>query len=87
MNIIDMKIFEILQHCSKFYVDILIDNNKCKGIILLAKMSVFDILNQPLWVNRLFMCNNKCTIFQEYIKIDLLYVKDLVNNKRNGEKH
>ena len=53
MNFIDLKNFEIVQHCSKFYVDILIANNKCKGIILLEKMSIFDILNQPVWRNRL----------------------------------
>ena len=80
MNFIDLKNFEIVQHCNKFYVDILIAYNKCKSIIPLEKMSVFDILNQPLWGNRHLMCNNKCIIFQEWIKSDLLYVKNLVNN-------
>ena len=80
MNFIDLKNFESVQHCSKFYVDILIAYNKCKGIISLEKMSVFDILNQPFLGYRLLMCNNKCIIFKEWIKRDLLYVKDLINN-------
>ena len=82
MNFIDRSNFKILQHCSKFYVDILIAYNKCKGIMPFEKMSVFEILNQPLWGNRLLMCDNKCIIFKEWIKSDLLYVKDLVN--KNG---
>ena len=43
-------------------------------------MHFSEVLNQPLWGNRLLMCNNKCIIFKEWINSDLLYVKDLVNN-------
>ena len=45
MNFIDIKNFEILHKCSQFYTDILFAYNKCKGIMPLEKMSVFDILN------------------------------------------
>jgi len=34
MNFIDLKNFEIVQHCSTYYLDLLIAYNKCKGIIL-----------------------------------------------------
>jgi len=65
----------------QFYLDILVEFNKCKITKSLQEMSDYEIVNQPLWGNKLFTNKNNCLFFKEWINSNMLYVKDLINER------
>ena len=79
MSVKSVNSMQILETCNPFYTAVLVAYNTCKHIKNPENMSAFDILNQPLFGNHLFMAGDKCLFFKEWISSKVLYIKDLIN--------
>ncbi len=38
-----------------------------------------DILEQPLWLNKYIMINNKCIYWKAWTKVEISYINDIIN--------
>ena len=79
MSFKDNHMFKIIDKLPLFYQEVLTAHNQCKVNIKLVMMSNYDLLTQPLWGNFHFKVNDECLYFSEWVKSNILYVKDLVN--------
>ena len=62
----------------QFYFEVLNAHNKCKSLKNIKTMKDFEILQQPIWGNKLFQINKKPLFLRNWIKSGILYVKDLI---------
>ena len=65
---------QILETCNPFYTAVLDAYSTCKHIKNPENMNAFDLLNQPLFGNHLFMAGDKCLFFKEWISSKVLYI-------------
>ena len=61
------------------YKEIFIACNKCKFKKTVEAMNNYDFLSHIIWCNNLFKFKDKCLLFKNQIKSDILYVKDIYN--------
>ena len=67
---------------NEFYIDILCAFNNSKTIRKVENMNPSDIINEPLWGNKMFMYRGKALFFKQWIKDGILYVKDIVSDEK-----
>ena len=80
MNFTDIKSVKAITKLPKFYIDVLIAYNKCKTVHRLSLIDEYQLLTQPIWGNKLFQINGECLYFSSWIKSNILYIKDLIND-------
>ena len=63
----------------EFYQEVFCSYNASKTLIPFNRLNPLHILNQPIWGNQYFMCNDKCLYFKEWIDSNVLLVRDVIN--------
>ena len=81
MNFKSVKRFPILANIPVFYQDVFTAFNKVKHIVPIHLANCSDLMEQPIFGNELFMCNDKCLYFKNWLICNIKYVKDLVDKK------
>ncbi|MCP3950619.1 MAG: hypothetical protein GY697_00120 [Desulfobacterales bacterium] len=72
--------FPIINKLPLFYRDILFAFNRLKSCIPMESMEEESFLQQPLFGNNAFKHNDECLYFRNWIRCNIMYVKDLVAN-------
>ena len=73
--------FPLLKMLPTFYQQILLAFNKCKLIKPFDLLNKHDIMQQPIWGNEYFKVKDICLYNKGWVKNQVLYVKDLINDK------
>ena len=79
----DLKSLEITHVLPTFYREIFCSFNSCKKLKILNQFSSNEILHEPIWNNKIFTYKNKTLFFENWIKGQILYVKDLFDAQGN----
>ena len=79
----DLKNPEIAHILPTFYREIFCSFNSCKKLKTLNQFSSNEILNEPIWNNKIFTYKNKVLFFENWVKGQILYVKDLFDAQGN----
>jgi hypothetical protein len=74
-----LKNYDLVRNFPNFYQKNFICYNKCKQ--KQKHLSATEFLLQPIWNNQLFAFKGRSPYFPEWIKSDLLYVKDICDSK------
>ena len=83
-NLCDFKEYqEILQKLPSFYSEVICFFNECKCAQRCDNMSSDEFLSLPIWCNTMFKRKGKCLMFSNWVKSNILYVKDLFDE--NGD--
>ena len=77
-----LNVFPILKKIPEFYQDILIAYNNCKTVKSVFSCSKHEIVSDIIWGNERYMYNGKCLYLGNWIKSDIMYIKDIL--KTNG---
>ena len=80
MNFTEVKLFKVLMKLPKFYIEVLTAYNKCKTLPDYKLLNSYQLLTQPIWGNLFFQINGECLYFNAWVKSNILYVKDLIND-------
>lgn len=80
LSVRDIKSFPLLKSFPTFYQDVIIALCKAKHIRCFHRLSTHDVFQQPLWGNEYFKIKGTCLYLRNWVKEDVLYVKDLVND-------
>ena len=70
--------FEIIQAMPLFYKQVFTCFNACKNIN--DKLNIVHFIKQPIWSNEKFSYRGKSIYFPNWLKSNILYVKDLFTN-------
>ena len=79
MNFKNENEFPLIKKFPPFYRAVLLAYNRSKSIIPFDRLSKYDFLNQPLWGNIYFKCEENCLFFKEFVSSGILYIRDLIN--------
>ena len=79
----DLKNPEIAHILPTFYREIFCSFNSCKKLKTLNQFSSNEILHEPIWNNKIFTYKNKVLFFENWVKGQILYVKDLFDAQGN----
>ena len=79
MSLKDKKYFPQIENIPDFYRDMFVYYNQIKCIKSESLLSDHEYLEQPLFGNELFQVDGKCLFLVNWIKSNILYVKDLVD--------
>ena len=74
--------FDIIKKIPMFCQQIFISLNEWKTIKPINNLSNFEFLTQPLWGNEYFKFKNKHLYFRNWIKSNIILIKDLFD--KNG---
>ena len=83
MNFRNIKSFPILRTIPLFYQEMFVAFNSIKSVKPISMMSNSEMLKQTIHGNELFKCTDTCIYMKSWIDSDVLYVKDLVNQRGN----
>ena len=76
-NLCDLKEYqEILQKMPSFYSEVICFFNECKYEQMCDNMSSDEFSSLPIWCNTMFKRKGKCLMFSNWVKSNILYVKD-----------
>ncbi len=67
----------------RFWAEVISNFNKCKYIKPLKLMNDHDFLSQPIWANSLFQFRNKPIYFSNWVKSNIIHVKDIYDDAGN----
>ena len=84
LNCVKLANFEMFKNLPLFYKEIFMYFNQCKKITEISSMNINDVLQEPIWNNRHLVFDGKPMFFKNWIKSNILYVKDLFTD--NGFK-
>ena len=77
-NLCDFKEYqEILQNLPSFYSEVICFFNECKCAQRCDNMSSDEFLPLPIWCNTIVKRKGKCLMFSNWVKGNILNVKDL----------
>ena len=83
MNIKSLVDFPILSNLPSFYQELWLAFYAYKSAKPVRLMSDYDFLSQVVWGNPIFKFQNKCILFENWIKGGIIYVKDLFDIQGN----
>ena len=79
-NIQNIQLITIFKDMPIFYQDVLLNYYKCKTLKCITKMNYYDYFTSCIWGNNNLMINGKCVFYKNWIKSDILHIKDLFDN-------
>ena len=66
-----------------FYQDVIEAFLKCKTNKSIERMNSFDFFTNSIWGNHIIMTGNKCIIFKNWVKANIIYIKDIFDENGN----
>ena len=81
MSYTDINKFNKINNFCKFYAEVFLAYSTCNQQKQFKCINVSEILNEPIWGNKMFTLSDKCLFFKEWVDSKILYVKDLINKQ------
>ena len=71
--------FPVISNLPKFYQEVVLAFNSVKSVKPVKCISDYEMMTQPIHGNILFKWKDKCLYLKSFLKSNILYVKDLIN--------